>query len=247
MFAGAFKKRKMKRLICVLCLVGAVQFAFSQSGEMAEGDSIPWEIRKQSFIYNTAKLFNDPAVTKMALYNLISENPANPALYDSLALIYLQYQQFASAALVAQQSIKLNNQNMFATEVAATSLDNLGAKDKAIPYYEALYLSNNDINTLYKIAFLQMEVERYGESVTSIDIIMGNEESKESFIVFPTEDGKGQEVPLNVCAHRIKAMIEEKKGNEDEAKKLYLATLEMYPGFQVVQSQLQSVGKEAEN
>ncbi len=218
----------------------------AQSTEMAEGDSIPWEIRKQSFIYNSANLFNDVQVAKMALYNLISENPGNPALYDSLALIYLQYNQNASAALVAQQSLRINNDNLFATEVAASAFDNLGVKDRAIPYYETLYLAKNDLNVLYKIAFLQLELKRYGEAVTSVDIIMQSEDAKSQIIVFPTEDNAGQEIPLNVAAHRIKAMVEESKGNDDEAKRLFLATLEMYPGFQVVQGQLQLLSKKGQ-
>jgi tetratricopeptide (TPR) repeat protein len=224
-------------LVCLGLAVGA------QSTEIAEGDSIPWEIRKQSFIYNSATMFNDANVAKMALYNLIAENPGNPALFDSLALIYLRYNQPASAVLVAQQSLKINPNNLFATEIAANGFDNLGVKDRAIPYYETLYLSENDLNVLYKIAFLQLETERFGEAITSIDIIMNNEESETKMIVFPTEDNQGQEVPLKVAAHRIKAMVEEAKGNEEEAKKLYLATLQMYPGFQIVQSQLQLLSK----
>ena len=215
----------------------------AQSTETAKGDSIPWEFRKQAFIYNTAKSFNDYQVAKMALYNLISENPANPSLYDSLSLIYLQFNQFASAALVAKQSLQIDNNNFFAVEIAASAFDNLGAKDKALPYYERLYLENNDLNTLYKVAFLQLELDRYGEANTSVDIILQNESSANETVVFPTEDRKGQEVPLNVCAHRIKAMIEEAKGNDEEAEKLYLKTLEMYPGFQIVQRQLQELNK----
>ncbi|MEM9338988.1 MAG: hypothetical protein AAGA66_09690 [Bacteroidota bacterium] len=211
--------------------------------EKAEGDSIPWEFRKQAFIYNTAKIFNDPQVARMAIYNLISENPSNAPLYDSLALLYLQYNQYASAALVAQQSLQINGDNLFATEIAGSAFDNLGVKDKAIPYYESLYLANNDINVLYKIAFLQMEASRYEEANASINIIMGKEEAKSINITFPTEDRRGQEVPLNVSAHRIKAMIEESKGNDEAAKTLYLKTLEMFPGFQIVQRQLQELTK----
>ncbi|MEQ9404099.1 MAG: hypothetical protein RIM99_10960 [Cyclobacteriaceae bacterium] len=237
----------MKRIVLVVVLLIAIgQIAGAQSREMAAGDSVVWELRKQSFIYNSARMFNDPQVAKMAIYNLLAENPGNAALYDSLALIYLQYGQYASSALVSQQSIRINPNNLFATEVAATSFDNLGVKDKAIPYYETLYLSNNDLSILYKISFLQMELARYGEAVTSSDIIMNNEESKELMIRFPTEDGNGQEVPLNVAAHRVKAMVEESKGNKAEAQKLYLKTLEMYPGFQIVQSQLQALNKKGE-
>lgn len=234
----------MKNILFAFLLVMVSFGASSQSAEIAAGDSIPWEIRKQSFIYNTANLFNDPQVAKMALYNLIAENPSNPAIFDSLSLLYLRYQQPASAALVAQQSLQINSNNLFATRIAANAFDNLGVKDRAIPYYETLYLAENDLNTLYKIAFLQFEIQRYEEAITSIDIIMNNQASETSMIVFPTEDNKGQEVPLKVAAHRIKGMIEEAKGNDEEAKRLYLATLEMYPGFQIVQSQLQGVGKD---
>ncbi len=238
----------MKKAIVCLFVLFLSMVSFGQSLETAEGDSIPWEFRKQAFIYNTAKLFNDPQVAKMALYNLISENPSNAPLYDSLALLYLQYNQYASAALVAQQSLQVNQDNRFATEIAGSAFDNLGVKDKAIPYYETLYLADNDLSILYKIAFLQMEAGRYEEANASIKGIMENEESKNILITFPTEDRNGQEVPLNVSAHRIKGMIEEGKGNDEEAKMLYLKTLEMHPGFQIVQRQLQDLtkkGKEA--
>lgn len=237
----------IKKLIFTLIVCGMGFSSFAQSQEMVPGDSIPWELRKQSFIYNSARLFNDPLVARMALYNLISENPGNVALYDSLALSYYQYNQNASAALVAQQALAINPNDMFATEIAANGFDKLGAKDQAITYFETLYLNNNnDINTLYKVAFLQFETQRYGEANTSLNIIIGDPQSKETSIVFPTTDGNGQEVPLDVSAHRVKAMIEEAQGNTEEAKSMYLEVLKMHPGFQVVQQQLRELTKSKE-
>lgn len=229
-----------------LLLVVTGFWGSSQSQEKTEGDSIPWEFRKQAFIYSKAIAFNDPQVARMALYNLLSENPGNPSIYDSLAWLYLQYNQFVSAALVAKQSLELNNDNLFATEIVATSFDNLGVKDKAIPYYETLYLADNDLTTLYKIAFLQFEVDRFKEAVTSADIIIQNPEAATITFTFPTEDGVGQEILLKVCAHRIKAMIKEEEGNKEEAMQLYLETLQMHPGFQVVQKQLRELTKKEE-
>ena len=84
----------MKKLLFTLIVCAMGFSSFGQSQEKVPGDSIPWELRKQSFIYNSARLFNDPLVARMALYNLISENPGNVALYDSLALLYFQYNQF---------------------------------------------------------------------------------------------------------------------------------------------------------
>jgi tetratricopeptide (TPR) repeat protein len=233
----------MRRIILVSVGIVFSLVAMSQSREMAKGDSIPWELRKQSFIYNTAKLFNDPVVARTALYNLLAENPGNQALYDSLSMLYIQYNQNASAALVAQQSLQINPKNTFALEIAATGFDNLGIKDRAINYYEKLYLASNDINTLYKISFLQFEIKSYGEANATLDIIIGNPESESVAIGFPTTDGAGQDVPLRVAAYRVKAMIEEEKGNKEVAMSKYLEVLNMYPGFQIVQQQIQEMKK----
>ena len=232
----------MKRFL-VGCLVLMSLSAFTQSQETAPGDSIPWELRKQSFIYNTANIFNDPVVARMALYNLLAENPSNPALYDSLAVLYYQYNQNASAALVAQQALQINPNDMFATEIAAAALDQLGAKDRSLKYYEKMYLANGDINTLYKMAFLQFELDRFSESETSLDIIIGDPQSDEVTIVFPTTDRAGQEITLKASAHRVKAMILEEKGDTEAAKAKYLEVLEMQPGFQIVQQQLREMTK----
>lgn len=237
----------MKKIIVTL-LMFIISFAgVTQSQEMSPGDSIPWELRKQSFIYNTAKVFNDPMVARMALYNLLAENPGNPALYDSLALSYFQYNQYASAALASQQGLRINPNDMFAVEIAAASFDQIGAKDKALGHYEKLYLDNQDINTLYKIGFLQYELERFAEATTSLDIVLANEKAKEYAIVFPTADRQGQEVYLDAAAFRVKAMIEESKGNIEEAKAKYLEVLEMSPGFQIVQQQLRELTKSKES
>ena len=236
----------MKKILFVLCVLG-VGFASGQSQEVVPGDSIPWELRKQSFIYNTAKMFNDPVVARTALYSLLAENPGNVALYDSLAILYYEYNQNISAALVAQQALKINSQDQFAMEVAAAAFDNAGLKGRSLDNYEKLYLANGDIGTLYKVSFLQFELGRYAESNTSLDIIIGDPQSDEASITFPTTDGAGQEVKLKIAAHRVKAMILEKKGDKEGAKAKYLEVLEMKPGFQIVQQQLRELTKPKES
>jgi len=236
----------MRKVIFTLLISSFWFVSFSQSQEKVPGDSIPWEFRKQAFIYNSANTFNDPVVARVALYSLLAENPGNVALYDSLALSYLQYNQNISAALVAQQALRINPNDMLAVEIAATGFDKVGAKDKSLNYYEKLYLNNQDINTLYKVAFLQMELKRYTESNTSLDIVTGDPRAKENMITFPTADGQGQQVSLEVAAHRVKAMIEEYQGNTEAAKAKYLEVLEMKPGFQIVQQQLRELTKKKE-
>ena len=119
-------------------------------------------------------------------------------------------------------------------------------RTKPLTYYEKLHLINSDVNTLYKIAFLQYELDRYTEASTSLDIIIGDPRSDGSTIGFPTTDGAGQEIQLKVAAHRVKAMILEDKGEVEAAKAKYLEVLGMQPGFQIVQQQLRELTKPAE-
>ncbi len=233
----------MKEIVVLLAFLNFGSGIMAQSQEVAPGDSLPWEFRKQAFIYSSARTFNDPVVARMALYNLISENPKNVALYDSLAYLYAQYNQASSAVLVSEYVLKLRPDDLYATEIAADSYDKLGIKDRAISYYESLYLTNNDINVLYKISFLQMEFGLYEAAATSSDIIIQNESSMQNFIFFPSDDRQGQKISLHVASLRVQAMIEEFKGNDEAAKQKYLEILQLQPGFQIVQKQLYELNK----
>jgi tetratricopeptide (TPR) repeat protein len=236
----------MKQHISAIVLLLMFLNVDAQERYKSPGDSIPWEVRKNAFIYNTARQFNDPLITRMAIYNLISENPSNLPLYDSLALSYYQYNQFASAALVSQQALQMNPNNEFALDVAANSFERIGALDRALNYYEKMYLNSNNTSLLYKIAFLQLDLERYEESNASLDQIIADPKSKEIMISFPmiNDENKSQDVPLDVAAHRVKGMIEASKGNVEGAKAKYIEVLNMYPGFQLVQRQIQELDKQ---
>ena len=233
----------MKRIFLIFSMLSLFSSIYGQSQYKVSGDSIPWEIRKQSYIYNLATQFSDFYVAKMALYNLISESPTNLKLYDSLSFIYYQYGQYASSALVSQRSLAIKPDNVFALEIAASSFENLGVKDKSVDYYERLYLAGNDMNVLYKIAFLQYELARYNESKASISVIKRVEDNEDFGVYFPSQDKKGQRVSLKIAALRIEAMIEESMGNELLAKQKYLDILKMSPGLEIIQKQLYDLNK----
>ena len=238
------KKIIVKKIVftCVLNLSLALG-VFAQDSQSASEDStrISEELNKQRYIYHLARLYNDPIMERMALYNMIAEEPSFMIFRDSLALHYYKSNEIASAALVAQQTVNRNPENILAVEIAAEAFDRLGVKDKALRHFEKLYLSINDINILYKMAFLQYELERFTQANTSLNIIMGDSTSNDQNISFPTTDGEVQGVSLNVAARRVKAMIEVAKGNREEAVKQFLDILKVQPNFQVVQQQLREL------
>ncbi|MFY0686175.1 MAG: hypothetical protein JXQ90_03370 [Cyclobacteriaceae bacterium] len=231
----------MKRVLVLalgLCVAG-----LASAQERQANDTLPpMGVQQQAFIYGLAMKYNDLNMAKSALYNILSYNPANVNILDSLALLYFENQEFAPAVLISQDILAINPKDMLATEIAALSFERLGVKDRAIPHYEKMYLANNNINLLYQIAFLQLDVKRFNEADNNADVIIADAKAETLKMLFPrVRQGETQEVSLKAAAYRLKAMIQEEKGNTDEAKSLYLKTLELAPGFEMAQQQLAAV------
>jgi tetratricopeptide (TPR) repeat protein len=231
--------KKVLLVIITLCSFGLN----AQDAKTQRPDSIPADLAKKIFVYNASKQYNDPVVTRVAIYNLLAENPNNIQLWDSLALVYFEQQQYASAALVAQEVATAVPSDMFATEIAAVCFERLGVKNKALGFYEKLYLDDtNDINTLYKMAFLQNDLKLHEEAINSTDQLLANPKSKEIKLVFPTADGKGQEVSMELATLRLKGMIEGSRNDKAKAKEYYNRVLKASPTFELVKKQLEELG-----
>ena len=128
-----------------------------------------------------------------------------------------------------------------AAEIAALSFEQIGATERALKYYETLYLLRNDIMILYQVSFLQYRLKRLNEAFTNVDIIIADAKSNEVQIRFPKNDESEQEVVLKTAAKRLKAMIYEEQGNVVEATKIYKDILLISPDFDLVKKQLEDL------
>ena len=229
----------MKKGLFIIALL-LTNFAFSQIEDAAKkADSV--EFDRQFLIYQLSKKYNDFSMAKNALYNMLSIAPNNFAILDSIVMIYYDFQQYTSAALISQDIVQIKPDDMLATEIAAISFDNLGVKNRALPYYEKLYLDRNDMNILYRMAFLQYELKRYNEANASVDILIETDETKEMQILFPINQEKNQQVSLLAAGYRLKGMIAQDQGNTEEAKKFFNQALTAAPDFVIVKQQLEKL------
>ena len=103
--------------------------------------------------YTVAVQWGDEQVAKDALYDLIIRNPGNDSLIYSLAVQYYQEQKFTSSLLVGMELLKRNPKSETYLELSALSSESVGVIDRALQYYESLYLLSGSNSTLYKIAF----------------------------------------------------------------------------------------------
>jgi tetratricopeptide (TPR) repeat protein len=181
--------------------------------------------------YATANRWNDIDVARNALYDLILENPSNDSLIVTLAYIYFDAQKYASSLLMAQDLLVRDAKNPVYLELAAVSAQELGISDRALQHYEALYLINSNILTLYQIAFLQFTLKRLTESQASADLILGKPESNTTKVVFNDAQGKPKEYPMKVAILNLKGLIALEKADKAAAKKSFNEALAAAPDF----------------
>ncbi|MTI22572.1 tetratricopeptide repeat protein [Fulvivirga sp. RKSG066] len=196
-----------------------------------------------AFKYQAALRYNDYRVAKDALYSLLVENPQNDSILYSLSALYFQMQQYASAALTSNDLVTRNENHIGGLEVNANSLEQLGAKDKALDKYESLYLLTDEVQVLYKIAFLQYELGRYAESMTNADILLGKKELEEMSAVFQTTSSEQKEYPIKVALYNLKGLVYQEQGDKAKAKEFYNKALEIAPDFAMAKENLASVDK----
>lgn len=233
----------MRRIFTLVALLSLFA-AGAQDQQINQPDTtLPVEFERQFYIYSLAKKYNDVNTSINALYNMLSIYPNNQAVMDSLAKTYYEYNKYFSAALLSRDIVQLNPSDKLAMEIAALSFDNVGLKDQAVDFYEKMYLEDNNIGVLYRMAFLQYELKRFAEASTSIEIMLESEEAAKQEVYFPINDKENQAVNLKAAVHRLKGMVLEAQGQIEEAKKSYLNALEVQGDFVLAQKQLSELTK----
>ncbi|MDP4679863.1 MAG: tetratricopeptide repeat protein [Cyclobacteriaceae bacterium] len=235
----------MKRilLITVLVIGGLVNNQANAQTAPADTTKTDGFFNLYAGIYNLSSQFNDPIVTRMALYHLLMVSGNKTGILDSLALNFYDNQNWISVALVTKENLKFNPDNELALELAGLAYENLGIKDKSLDQYETLFLKNNETSTLYRVAFLQFELKRYKESLASTEILLNRTDINDQTLFFPKIDKTQQEVSMRSALLHLKGLIAKEEGDIQKAKEFYLEALKVSPGFEIAQKNLQEASK----
>lgn len=230
----------LKRILIIGFLGIAGLNGFTQ--ENAQTDTVPpLELQRQVFIYGMATKYGDQQMAKTALYNILSITPQNIGILDSLALMYYQDQNYASAALVSQDVVNINPDDQLATEIAAVSFENLGVKERAVGFYEKLYLLNNNLGILYQAAYLQYDLKRFAEAVNNVNLLLEHPNAGTENLTIMANQFSTQQIPMIAGVLRLKGMIEIEQGDTDAARQSFTKALELAPSFKLVEQQLKEL------
>lgn len=211
----------------------------------AKKDSMPAHLntllRHYALKYQLAVQWNDYDIAKDALYDLIVENQGNDSTVTDLAVYYYQNQKYPSAVLVAQTLLKRNPKNPGALEIAAIGYENLGVYDRALQSYESLYLLQNNLNVLYKMAALQLQLKRYREAAASADILLAAKDIDSLKIGYTMPDNKTKDFAMRVAILNMKGVAALEQSDKVSAKKFFEQALAIAPDFPPAKENLAKV------
>ncbi|SIS88333.1 Tetratricopeptide repeat-containing protein [Belliella pelovolcani] len=227
------------RLLVVLMLFAVVPAMAQEAPATAE---TPESIRKRNEtdqrVYQLAIRYNDMAVARTKLMELIERNPTNSRYGELLATLYFDTNQFSAAALSALDVLQINDRSIEALEIAAYSLEQIGALDRSLTQFERLYLLTDDIFALYKSAYLQFSLKKFDEAMNSINMLVKNAKSAEEKLGFPISDTENQEVSMRAAALNLKALVYVEQGSKEDARKAYQEALALEPDFKLAKDGL---------
>ena len=196
------------------------------------------EYQRQINVYNLAKRYNDVTVIRNSIYQIIAINPDEKDWLDTLALFYFEYEQFGAAALVTNDGIMIDGDNLLALEVNAISMENIGLKENAVTRYQSLYIKSPSLSILYKIAFLNFELKRFTECETVINQVMDDTEAQIEKINFEGDNSEEIEVTMFTAVKNLLGLLKQEQGNKEEAIKIFEEILYEHPNFLMVKENL---------
>jgi tetratricopeptide (TPR) repeat protein len=231
----------MKHVLSLLILAICASTSFAQTTDSVAPKLDPntkkvLNIQDQS-AYQLAIRYNDFQAAKDKLFSLIIRNPEDLRYPELLGSLYFDNGMATSAALVALDILQVNDKSIGSLEIAAFSLEQLGALDRALPHFERLYLLTGDSFSLYKSAFIQYSLKKYQEAMNSVNMLSKNTKTDEK-IGFPISQTETQEIGMKAAALNLKGMIYLEQGSKADAKTAFQEAIQLEPNFNLAKENL---------
>ncbi len=228
-------KKSIFFLSSLFLIFGLVFHSVAQQAQESEA------YKTQLAVYQNGLKYNDIAVAKNALYNMMALAPTNTSLLDSLAYLYFDYQQYASSLLVSRDILARNPNNLPALEISAISYESLGVYQQALSAYESLYLKLDNPYTLYKIATLQFDLGRHTESKTSIDILLKTTEIDSLNVTINEQNNQQKQIPMKAVLLAIQGLNNIELNNKETAKQNFQDALKLAPDYTMAKENLEKL------
>ncbi|MCH7412362.1 tetratricopeptide repeat protein [Belliella sp. R4-6] len=232
---------RFKLLLVILTLAASPAFAQETDTTAPVTETVRQKNETDQRVYQLALRYNDFAVARMKLMELLERNPTNSRYGELLASLYYDSNQFSGAALAALDVLQVNDRSVEALEIAAYSLEQIGAMERALTQFERLHLLTDDVFALYKSAYLQYSLKKHEEAMNSINMIVKNSKSAEQKLGFPIDNNQTQEISMKAAALNLKALVFVEQGSKEDARKAFEEALALEPNFALAKEGLKGL------
>lgn len=214
----------MKILYTALVII---MMSMSVSAQTSNQEAIAIEKK----IIAKAKRIGDPGVAAYSMYKLIALEGDNSTYKDSLTYMYYSARKYGSCFMMASEVLKRDPKNEAMLELKASSLESLGALDKAMETYKELFdLTNNNYHG-YNLSKLQLSMNKFEEAYATIKKVEVLNDTGKVQVNFSINQTHTQQIELIAAIPYLKGLIEEELKKNDEAKLSYQKALKIQPEF----------------
>jgi len=221
----------MKILYTALVII---MMSMSVSAQTSNQEAIAIEKK----IIAKAKRIGDPGVAAYSMYKLIALEGDNSTYKDSLTYMYYSARKYGSCFMMASEVLKRDPKNEAMLELKASSLESLGALDKAMETYKELFeLTNNNYHG-YNLSKLQLSMNKFDDAYVTIKKVEGLNDSGNVQVTFSINQTHTQQIELLAAIPYLKGLIEEELKKNDEAKLSYQKALKIQPEFVLAKEKL---------
>lgn len=187
--------------------------------------------------YRNAIAFNDLLVAKQALFHIISVQPENTSVYDSLAGIYFMMGAYQQAIMAAEKAPVTPGLK----DIRAYSYRNLGDLKTALQLFEELFAATGSPETGYQVAGLQYSLKRMGECEATLNKVLSHPDAPVKKVVITLDRGESQEVTYLAAAENLKGVMLNEMGKTELAKSCFERALASEPEFILAKNNLDSL------
>lgn len=195
-------------------------------------------IKRAKMKYQKSRQYNDYGMAKAAIYDLMVLEPSNFSYLDSLAYMYFEFRQYASAALVSKDALKYNDQNQLLLQIAAQSFNQIGAVEQSLKMFQRLYDISDDPFVLYEIAQKQYDIKKYQDALISTELLMGKPVVTNAMVQVKNEKDEDIEISFKAVVLNLQGLIEVAQGNNESARKYFNNALEIAPNYALAKENL---------
>jgi tetratricopeptide (TPR) repeat protein len=182
--------------------------------------------------------YNDKAAAADAMYNIIAMEGDKSTYKDSLAYLYFNDAKYVSSFLVTNDILKTKPENIELLEINAISVENMGALDKAVEVYTDLLSKTKNNYHAYKLASLQVAINKPLEAYKSIKKADLLEDTGKIKVNFQVNKNYSQNVDLKPAIAYLEGIILLNLKKETEAKLSFMRAVNLFPDFVLAKSKL---------